>query len=58
MPGLLGCGMDLGPDSKNDRKPGKGFSQAGEWCGVVRFASLEEHPGSRAKKEQREPKGV
>lgn len=50
--------MDLGPDSKNDRKPGKGFSQAGEWCGVVRFASLEEHPGSRAKKEQREPKGV
>lgn len=38
--GLLGVGQDLGLDSKNNGKPGKGFKHG--W-GVVRFASSEEH---------------
>lgn len=40
MQGLLGCGQDLGLDSKNNGKPGKGFKHG--W-GMVKFASLEEH---------------
>lgn len=39
-PGLLGVGQDLGLDSKNNGKSGKGFKHG--W-GVARFASLEEH---------------
>lgn len=35
MQGPLDCGQDLGLDSKNDRKPGKGCSQAGLWCGQI-----------------------
>lgn len=54
MQGLLGYGQDLVLESKNDRSPGKGFEQG---CVVVRFASLEEHPGFSAKKEWREPAG-
>ena len=40
---------------RNDRKPGKGFRKG---CGVVRFASLEDRPGSSVKKERREPEWV
>lgn len=48
MQGLLGSGQDLGLDSKNSGKPGKGLEHG---CGVVRFAYLEEHPGCNAEKE-------
>lgn len=49
------CGQVLGLDSKNNGKPGNGFKQG---CAVVRFASLEEHPGCNAKKGWKEPMWV
>lgn len=49
------CGQDLGHASKNNRKPGNRFKQG---CGMVRAASLEEHPGCNDEKEWREPRWV
>lgn len=54
MQGLPGYSQDLGLDAKNNGKPGNGFEQG---CGVVRFASVEEHPPCTAEKEWRRPKG-
>lgn len=50
-----GCARDLGHDSKNNQKAGNRFKRR---YSVVRFASLEDHPGCSDEEEWREPKWV